>query len=263
MIKYFYSQIRLYHCVDDHQAHSYITKLKNKKNPVLVELLYKSMPSSNLHFSLYQYLVHSRITVNSSCIPTHKSKTTMISQVCKSNSIGKCSLWTHHPPSHGVLVAVGSFSGKFTAIVTLSKSISSGDQYVTLQKYFSHLSIVLFTFLEPHPYYWNSDSKQVGRLLIANHLDQSLWWVNQKHWEAVRSYFLHTFLQVHIVAAPFTAIANCAIMLRQNYFPEPNRPYVHFSSSNSTVLDHILSTAGDALRTITCMQTANPATVNI
>jgi hypothetical protein len=57
---------------------------------------------------------------------------------------------------------VGSFAGKFTSIVTLSKSISSGAQYVTLQKYFSHPSIVLFTVLEPHPYYSNSDSKQVG-----------------------------------------------------------------------------------------------------
>jgi hypothetical protein len=57
---------------------------------------------------------------------------------------------------------LGSFAGKFTSIVTLSKSISSSAQYVTLQKYFSHPSIVLLTFLEPHPRYWNSDNKQVG-----------------------------------------------------------------------------------------------------
>jgi hypothetical protein len=43
-----------------------------------------------------------------------------------------------------------------------------------------------------------------GGLLIANHLDESLWWANQKHWAAVRSYLLHSFLQVHSSAALFT-----------------------------------------------------------
>jgi hypothetical protein len=45
-------------------------------------------------------------------------------------------------------------------------------------------------------------------------MDQSLWWANQKHWAAVRSYSLHSFLQVHIAAAPFTShgnnVGNCA-----------------------------------------------------
>jgi hypothetical protein len=142
---------------------------KTKKTPVLVELLYKSMPSSNLHFSLYQYLVHSRNTLNSSCNSTHKSKTT-------------------------------------TSIVTLSKSISSGAQYVTLHKYFSHPSMYSFVYCSRTPPILLKLGQQTGGvLLIANHLDQSLWWVNQKHWEAVRSYLLHTFRQVHIVAEPFTS----------------------------------------------------------
>jgi hypothetical protein len=81
-----------------------------------------------------------------------------------------------------------------------------------------------------------------GGLLIANHMDQSLWWANQKHWTAVRS-----FLQVHSAAAPRTSHGNL-----QNYAePKPiswvKPVQVRFSSSIFTVQDHILSTAGDAL----------------
>jgi hypothetical protein len=64
-----------------------------------------------------------------------------------------------------------------------------------------------------------------GGQLIANHLDQSrtmgiVSWINQKHWVAVRSYLLHSFLQVHSVAAPFflPAITNREIMLSQKPF---------------------------------------------
>jgi hypothetical protein len=106
-------------------------------------------------------LVNSRSTVNSSCNPTHKSKTTMVSQVWKSNPIGKCPLSTHHPSSHGVLVAVGSFAGKFTSIVT-SHWVRTSPKVLSMCpcKIIFHIQIiVLFTFLEPRPYYWNSDSK--------------------------------------------------------------------------------------------------------
>ncbi len=85
-----------------------------------------------------------------------------------------------------------------------------------------------------------------GGLLIANHLDQSLWWANQKYWAVVRSYLLHSFLQMHSVAVPFSHFKLC------NYtepiplcWAEP--VYCDFSSSNCTVQLHILSTAGDAL----------------
>jgi hypothetical protein len=46
------------------------------------------------------------------------------------------------------------------------------------------------------------------------------------------------------------ASANFAIMLSEDHFPEPNRHifFGDFSSSNFNVQDHILSTAGDALR---------------
>jgi hypothetical protein len=45
-----------------------------------------------------------------------------------------------------------------------------------------------------------------GGLLIANHLFQSLWWANEKYWAAVRSYLLHSFVQVHKRCCSFTEL---------------------------------------------------------
>ncbi len=61
-----------------------------------------------------------------------------------------------------------------------------------------------------------------GGLLIANHLDQSVWWANQKHRVAVKSYFLHSFLHVHNVSALFTS--HCKFC---NY-AEPNQHVLTF-----------------------------------
>ncbi len=61
-----------------------------------------------------------------------------------------------------------------------------------------------------------------GVLLITNHLDQSLWWANKKHSQAVRSYLIHSFLWVHIGAAPFTKDSKLS-----NY-AEPNRQFSTF-----------------------------------
>ncbi len=64
-------------------------------------------------------------------------------------------------------------------------------------------------FCNPTHKMWNWDkSKYVGGLLIANHLDESLWWANPKHWAGVSSHLLHSFLQVHSAAAPFTSQGN-------------------------------------------------------
>jgi hypothetical protein len=77
---------------------------------------------------------------------------------------------------------------------------------------------------------------------IANHMDQSLWWADQKHWEAVRSYLLHSFMQVHSAAARHTSHGT----LRNYAEPKPFfwvKPiHVGFSSSVFSVQDHILST---------------------
>jgi hypothetical protein len=89
----------------------------------------------------------------------------------------------------------------------------------------------------------------VVKLLITNHLDQSLWWANQKHWAAVRSYLLNSFLQVHSAAAPFTSHGNTHNYAEPKPFSWAKRAYFGFSSSNFIVQDHIESTIGDALTT--------------
>ncbi len=77
-----------------------------------------------------------------------------------------------------------------------SKSISSScAQYVTLRKYFSHPSLVAYSFATP-PIKLKLGQQIGGGLLIANHLDESLRFANQKHWAAIKSYLWHSFLQV-------------------------------------------------------------------
>jgi hypothetical protein len=65
---------------------------------------------------------------------------------------------------------------------------------------------------------------------------------NQKHWEAVRSYLLHSSLQVH----SHNNVHNYA---EPKPFSWAKLAYFGFSLSNFTVQDHIPSITGDALRT--------------
>jgi hypothetical protein len=86
-----------------------------------------------------------------------------------------------------------------------------------------------------------------GGLLIANHLDRSLWLTNQKYSVAVRSNLLHSFLEVCSYVAPFTSHTSCTNLVQKNQFPELNRHILTFSQINFMVWSHILRTIGDAL----------------
>jgi hypothetical protein len=77
--------------------------------------------------------------------------------------------------------------------VYLYESISSCAQYATLCKKLSHPSS-MYSFTTP-PIKLKLVQQIGGELLIANHLDKSLWWANQKHWATVRSYLLYFFVQ--------------------------------------------------------------------
>jgi hypothetical protein len=65
-------------------------------------------------------------------------------------------------------------------------------------------------------------------LLIANHVDQSLWLTNQKYWAAIRSNLLHSFLEVHNCVAPFTSHRKLHKLGAENQFPELNRHILTF-----------------------------------
>jgi hypothetical protein len=120
-----------------------------------------------------------------------------------------------------------------------------------LRNCFSHPSLVMYSFATPRI------KLQLGQhigggLRIANHMDQSLWWANQKHWAAVRSYLVHSFLQVHSAAESFTSHGNLPSYAEPKPISWVKPAYVGFSSSILTVQDHILSTVGDALSSTVC-----------
>jgi hypothetical protein len=122
---------------------------------------------------------------------------------------------------------------------------SSSAQYATLPKYFSHPSLVMYSFAIHIKLKLGLQIR--GGLLIANHLDQSLSWANQKHSVPVRSYLLFSFLQVRSAAAPLISHGNLCNYVETKPFSWAKPRWVGFSSSNSTVQVHPRSAAGDAL----------------
>jgi hypothetical protein len=87
-----------------------------------------------------------------------------------------------------------------------TKTISSSAEYVTLRIYFSHPSLLIlpiYLFFFPVPPIKLKLGWQIGgRLLMANHLDQSLWSPIRNTEE--ESDHIYSFLQVHNVAVLFT-----------------------------------------------------------
>jgi len=107
---------------------------------------------------------------------------------------------------------------------------------------FLHLSLVIYFFATPSIKL--KQGQQIGGgLLIANHLDQSLWWA-----AAVTSYLLHSSLQVHTAAVPFTNHSSVRSYAEPKPFSWAKPAYIRFSSSNCTLQDHMPSTIGHALR---------------
>ncbi len=101
-------------------------------------------------------------------------------------------------------------------------------------------------------------------LLIANHLDQSLWSTNQKFWAAVRSNLLLSFLEVHNCVAPFTSHGKRHKFGPEKWISWAKLAHFDFFAINFAVWSHILSTSGDALRAVLGYRywTANLSLVN-
>ncbi len=84
-------------------------------------------------------------------------------------------------------------------------------------------------------------------LLIANHLDQSLWSNNQKYWAAVRYNLLHSFLEVHNCVASFTSHGKLHEFGEEKPIPWAKPAHFDFLAINFTVWSHMVSTVGDSL----------------
>jgi hypothetical protein len=89
---------------------------------------------------------------------------------------------------HGVFSKGAIHNNVFTNV-----SITSSAQNETLQKYFSHPSLVIF-FLATPPIKLKVRLQIGGRLLIANHLFQSSWLTDHKRGAVIKSYLLHSSL---------------------------------------------------------------------
>jgi len=149
--------------------------------------------------------------------------------------------WKNNSPKrnkHSVWnTAISPTSHKSSAA---SKSTSTGAQYVTLDTkikcwnlgfYFGNLTNKTVTGTA---YIWG--------LLIANHLDQSLWSTNQNYWSN-----LDTFLEVHNCVAPPTSHDNLHEFGVKKSISWAKPTHFYFLAVNFTVWSHILSTFGDAL----------------
>ncbi len=117
---------------------------------------------------------------------------------------------------------------------------------MTLQKYFSHPSLVIHFFCNPAKKTetgianrWGTTNSKPARPIIM--MGQS------ENWAAVTSCFLHCFMQVHAFAVPFTSYRKLWNYSEPKPFSSAKPACFYFSSSNFAVQDHILSTAGDAL----------------
>ncbi len=91
----------------------------------------------------------------------------------------------------------------------------------------------------------------VGTLLIAIHLDQSIWSTNHKYWAAFRSNLLQSFLEVHNFVAPFTSHGKLHKFGAEIPISWAKPAHFHIFTINFTVWSHTLSTGGDALTYLT------------
>jgi hypothetical protein len=131
-------------------------------------------------------------------------------------------LWNIHPRSKGLWNHWANESPGYR-----SRSLRASPVVLSMWpcKNIFHIQVLVICFFATPPIKSKLGQQISGVLLpIANHLDQSLWWANQKQWPEVRSYLLHSFLQVHIVAAaPCTTHGRVCNYIEPRLFSEPNR----------------------------------------
>ncbi len=112
-------------------------------------------------------------------------------------------------------------------------------------KYIFHIQFSFFSFCNPtHKTETRTAMQTGGTLLITTHLDQSLWWANEKYWPSDHIYYT-LFCRCTVLLRPLPATPNCAIMLSQNHFP--TGMFWLFLHPKLLCRSHTFST-GDALR---------------
>jgi hypothetical protein len=157
------------------------------------------------------------------------------------------SLFSHHrrallsfsPPATVLYFSLHYCFTLFGHTCARLKSISTGAHYVTRDSKIKCWSIAVL-------FLGNPTNKTVTRtaytceLLVANHLDQSLWSTNQKYWDAVRSNLLHSFMEVHNCVATFTSHGELHEIGAEKPISWAKLAHFAFFPINFTVWSHIL-----------------------
>jgi hypothetical protein len=107
------------------------------------------------------------------------------------------------------------------------------------RKYFWHPSLVILLFCNP-THKTETGTANMWELLIANHLDESLWWDNKEQGSRVRSYLLHSSLACAQLCCAFHQHQQG----RKTTFLSRNRHVWTFLHPLFNVQGHILSTGG-------------------
>jgi len=113
---------------------------------------------------------------------------------------------------------------------------------VTPQKYFSHQNLVIYLF-PSQPIKLKPGLQIGGRLLIAKHLDQLLWWPIRTG-SRVRTYLLHSSLTGVRLCCSFTSLSTGCKNAGPKPFCSAELACFDFSSSNVNVQGYIESTGG-------------------
>jgi len=120
------------------------------------------------------------------------------------------------------------FTLKYGVLGINTRSISSGAQYVTLDSKIKCLSLAVYLLAIP-PIKLKLELHIRWGLLIAKHLDQSLWSTNQKYWAAVMCNLLHSLWRCTTMLRDVPATAVRTNLVQKNQFPELNRNMLTFS----------------------------------
>ncbi len=147
----------------------------------------------------------------------------------------------HHEICHITHFPVFALAISRSPQLTECNSISTG----ALDNKIKCLSFAVFFFWGNPTTKTVTGTAYTWELLIANHLDQSLWSTNQKYWAAVRSNVLHSFLEMNNCAAPFTGHGKLYKFGAEKPISWAKPAQFDFFTIN--VRSHILSQGGDAL----------------
>ncbi len=166
---------------------------------------------------------HSLPTSRNPPAPSHPLLSCTPSYNCPCSNQTSATAWWMHTfvcrPATTFGMPLDTPKGKVGPINYGAQSISSTGQYVILQKVIFTSKFGYLLLCNPKD---KTESGTLNRWGTTNSksLGAIIWWANQKHSAAIRSYLLHSWERG--LLRLFQATTNCIIIMSQNHFPDPN-----------------------------------------